>query len=1634
MAESVKDLVVRLSFEHGDTKSQIAAIKNETKLLDSGFQAAAVSAGGFSGKINEAAARADLLQKKIALQETAVQKYGQALQQARQRLQEAQNRHTDYGNKLDAARKKQTELTAQIDKLKTAMAASKQATGENTDEYIDMMIQLEDLQSELKATNNEIEQWESSLKRSDTAIANADKSIQQLTIAQNQAKTALGNMRKELDGTNPKIAAQKAALDAASKSLQGYASRAKAAGEAQESIGRTLSKGTAAVAAAGVASAGAAISWESSFADVKKTVSGTEKQLEELEQQLLEMSTIKPIENNTLAGIAANAGQLGVSTGYVKEFTGVIADLTNTTDLSAESAAKDFAQFKNITQMQEEHYSNMGSAVVALGNNTATTESAIVGMATNLASAGHQIGLTESQILGIGAALSSLGLESQAGGTAFSRLFVDMKVAAETGSDSLKDFANVAGMSAGQFKTAFQQDAAGAITAFINGLASGSKSAIVMLDEMGITETRFRDALLRTTNATELFAGCIDLANTAWEENTALANEANVRYSTTASRLTMVGNKAKNAAIAFGNDLLPVIHEGIDWLDELVDKFNALDEEQRKQVMTWAAYAAAVGPGILLLGKANKGIGTLASGMSKLLGAASAAGGGLNGVGAAIKTLLGPAGVVALVVGVAAGTIAFADWASGAKAAREATEDLMNTAKAWKETQASTIYDSGSADPLARFGLDADDFNSLASDSQDWIDELKRVWTDGAKESNEIVSQFTDAFAVGSDSVREKIKSRGSLLEGLGTLDDETRSKMDKDLATLESYDKEVAALLKKRQNGYLTDKETARLDEVIQLRAQLQLEYGGEDLDGYGQILQGMQAEIDRMTARGMGENADPTLYADTLNALADGRQAYNDALDASYNAQHAQIMAIQDEAQRTEALAALNAQYNQQRLDGEQAYRNAAAQAAAQAWEAGGYTEQIAQIDQLAAMLGDLENLDPVSMAQFTEGLDEGKLASMISMVEQLKDSGVGNAQLESMGIYYDDLMSKLTQIRDTASQIEGMEGIAGMFGEALPEEVQRIMIGLDMTQAAADWAAFMEGKNPFEAAGKLILNEVDETAIENWKAANADTPVQGPPVKLGVGLGDNWASDLRAAFDAGLLAVYGADGASLPVTPEVWETLDAGDVLMLGEDGTLHVIVTPDVEPTANAKVDIHLNPLDQAAISAWESASGGIELNGPTAKVGITLGADWKADVQAALDKGMLEISDSKGNKLPLTPEVLEKITANDVAAYEADGTLHILLTPKVGSTEAVEMTTEAMNSTPLDDTVFSFLGSSAQEDIDRINGIAAAAADLQTQIAALKASGNVFTENGLGLNDLERMETSALSDLAAHLRGLSEMDLQAIADQAANLMTALDSGELDPATAEQYRAQLQSILDLVGAADQYLGTGNDVSAGIAAGMQQYAWSGDAATLAESIRTAINGSLGVNSPATTMYPTGHDTAAGIAEGMKTYSFAATAALVSASIVNGFSGLNAKGYSIGANFGAGLQRGLSSKMASSLALARSYANRITAAFQSAWKIHSPSQVGEWLTNMFGTGMEKGMDKWPTVSERLLQQDIGLVHGVYERTVSNIDKSRTYNQSATVNVSVGSMDAHNAQDVQDLGYAIAGEVRKVQRGYGKR
>ncbi|MGH1678309.1 phage tail tape measure protein [Enterococcus avium] len=441
-----------------------------------------------------------------------------------------------------------------------------------------------------------------------------------------QMKTTVGQMARvkvETEGITGKLKTQSEQWIKSGKKIENF-------GQKLSGMGTAMTVGvTAPLLAGSAAVTKAAISWESDFAGVKKTndevVDSNGKvtySYADLESGLRDLAKQLPSSHSEIAKVAEAAGQLGIKTQNVKSFTKTMIDLGESTNMSAESAATSLARFANITQMSQKDFDKLGSAIVDLGNNYATTESEITEMALRIAGAGKQVGMSQGDILGFATALSSVGVEAEAGGSAISKVMVQMQLAVEKGTGafgeleerannagysigevsqavvnggkplksmaealgmnssslkkmykeadksktSLENFASVAGISNEQFSKLFKDDPSKAIKKFIQGLSNAEKqgtSAIKMLDDMDIKEVRLRDSLLRAANASGVFDNAIKTGNKAWKENSALTEEANKRYETTESKLKMLKNEAVDAAIDLGGPFVDALRDGL---------------------------------------------------------------------------------------------------------------------------------------------------------------------------------------------------------------------------------------------------------------------------------------------------------------------------------------------------------------------------------------------------------------------------------------------------------------------------------------------------------------------------------------------------------------------------------------------------------------------------------------------------------------------------------------------------------------------------------------------------------------------------------------------------------------------------------------------------------------------------------------------------------------------------------------------------------------------------------------------------------------------------------------------------------------------------------------------------------------
>lgn len=1148
------------AFEKAQTA--IASLGRSMQQAESEFSLATVDIRNIEESVSGLNAKLDYLTDKWYLQQQAVSQCEAALRAAREQLAAAQA--VNDPDKIQQATDAVTEAQTALNQARTALAQTEQEL-QDTNQALDLAESnwyaakkaVDDSKTAITSINKQIQIAENNFKASTAGIKNMETSVSGLTqkinmlqgklslqqeaiqkyedalaaarvqleaaqdandpekiaeataavedaeVALSKARAELSQTQAELNETNATLRTAASAWTELGAACESAGKRLSDTGKTATAIGRTMTTAISTpIAALGATAIKSSIDFESSFASVRKTVDATEEEFAMLADTSKQMSTQIAASTSEINEVMATGGQLGIANEHLAEFTRVMIDLGNSCeDLDASSAASSIAKFANVMGTNQAMFSNIGSTIVALGNNFATTEQPIMEMAQRLAGAGRQVGLTEAQVLGFATALSSVGIEAQMGGSAFSKALIKMEVACATGGDALDDFASVCGMSAEQFRVLFESDPAAAFEAFIVGLSKldeEGESAIAVLDEIGIKEVRLRDTMLRAVNATELFANAQSLATQAWEENTALATEANKRYATTESQLTNLKNKALLFAQVLGDDVSPTISNLMSGVDDMLDSFLEMDEAQRQQLIKWAAIVAAAGPAILIYGKVSSGLGAMVTGIGKFATAVGKAGGGFGGFVSVLSK--SPSVWLAVAAAVVVGTVALIDFVSGAKAAREALEGMAETAKTWKDTAAETFYNQ--SEGLSFFGMSSADFQREAQSSQEWLNGLLAVWTDGAKETDDIVTTWTDSFKTLTAATRSELEEMKATAEQAGYTG--VAEQIQADIDSLDAMDAEIERLLKKRQNGYLTDSEKIRLQELIDTREAIEIKYklSPADVDSFDTIIQKVEAEIARAQARGLSD-APVEVYENAVVALAEGMAAVNAEIDAQYDKEYAIIQLIEDEEERKAAQAALDERYRADRLAGAQEYAAALAAVVIPVWEQENIQQAATDVATLTQTLREYSALDTEGkkgmlgeLNALMASMDEDSMVEYIGLLTQIQtllDSGMSEEEVQALFPEIDfstalDQLAAIQQYLNTNSWDTNLTSVREIFGEALPDEMITLTTDLDMTGAQTRWDEFAANPGAITTDAVIAGIEQDENAANQQVLVDA------------------------------------------------------------------------------------------------------------------------------------------------------------------------------------------------------------------------------------------------------------------------------------------------------------------------------------------------------------------------------------------------------------------------------------------------------------------------------------------------------------------------------------------------------------------
>ena len=297
MSKGVTNARITFSLNSSEFQEQMKAAKRSLQEIEAEFSLAKAEAKAFGASSDTTRAQISALTEKIEVQ--------------RQKIALTSEEYRRLTETLAGLERQHPLLKEKVDKATEAYEKSRKELGKNAEET-----------QKLKA---ELDKAKQAYEDNAKDIQKCTEKQSNMKVATDKAKASLAEAEAQLRQLNEEMA--RAPFDK-------FASGCEKVSDVVGRIGRGLSVASGAVIAFGGTSAKAAIDYETAFAGVRKTVDATEEQLEGISDGIKNMAREIPATTTEIAGVAEAAGQLGIATEDILDFSRVMIDLGVSTNLS----------------------------------------------------------------------------------------------------------------------------------------------------------------------------------------------------------------------------------------------------------------------------------------------------------------------------------------------------------------------------------------------------------------------------------------------------------------------------------------------------------------------------------------------------------------------------------------------------------------------------------------------------------------------------------------------------------------------------------------------------------------------------------------------------------------------------------------------------------------------------------------------------------------------------------------------------------------------------------------------------------------------------------------------------------------------------------------------------------------------------------------------------------------------------------------------------------------------------------------------------------------------------------------------------------------------------------------------------
>lgn len=325
-----------------------------------------------------------------------------------------------------------------------------------------------------------------------------------------------------------------------------------------------------------------AMDFESSMADVKKVVDFgddpviAQKQFKALSDEILHLSTIRPMSANDIAQIVALGGQSGIARGELMKFADDAVKMGVAFDVSAQQAGQSMAEMRTAFGMNQTQVVELADQINHLGNNTPAAAKGIMEIVQRVGAFGEVAGSSAGAIAAVGATIRGMGVQEEVAATGIKNMFLALGKG-ENATKSQKAAWKKLGMDHEQVAKDMQTNAEETTLKVLESISKLEKH-----EQGQVLESLFGSesllAIAPLLSQLDTLKGNLDKVSDSTQYAGSMNKEYEARAQTTANNLQTLKGHVFALGITIGSVVLPALNDLMTGIKPVIAQFTAWAE------------------------------------------------------------------------------------------------------------------------------------------------------------------------------------------------------------------------------------------------------------------------------------------------------------------------------------------------------------------------------------------------------------------------------------------------------------------------------------------------------------------------------------------------------------------------------------------------------------------------------------------------------------------------------------------------------------------------------------------------------------------------------------------------------------------------------------------------------------------------------------------------------------------------------------------------------------------------------------------------------------------------------------------------------------------------------------------------